>query len=81
MARVDPRARFLLELAEQQDSVLPSDASGYLADPTVPAGVTRPPVTEGTITGFGRDFVRASAHWLVRARQSRLLRAWSRVAR
>lgn len=59
---VDARARFVLPLAEQADSLLPSDATGNLADPTIPAGVARPAVVDGTITGYGRNFVRASAH-------------------
>ncbi len=62
---VDSRSRFLLLLDEQASSILPSDATGKLADPTIPAGVARPPVVSGTITGFGRDFVRASSHGLL----------------
>ncbi len=60
--KVDSRSRFLLLLDEQKDSILPSDATGKLASPTIPAGVARPPVASGTITGYGRDFARASAH-------------------
>ncbi len=62
MSLIDARARFVLPLAEQADSLLPSDAAGNLADPTIPSGVARPAVVDDTILGFGRNFVRASAH-------------------
>lgn len=65
MALVDDRTAFLLLLDEQHDSVLPSDAAGLLADPTTPAPLTLPAVVDDTITGFGREFVRASTTGLL----------------
>jgi hypothetical protein len=58
---VDPRARLWLPMQEGADSIYPSDASGYLADPTL-VGATTPAVVDDTITGYGRDFIRASSH-------------------
>lgn len=62
MSLVDPRARLWLPLSEQSASVYPSDASGHLADPAL-VGATKPGITStSTITGFARDFIRASSH-------------------
>ncbi len=62
MSLVDSRARLWLPLNEPAASLYPSDASGHLADPTR-VGATTPGVTStSTITGYARDFVRASSH-------------------
>jgi len=62
---VDPRAVASWPLAESAESVLPQDVSGHLADLTVPSGLTRPAVVEGTPTGFGRAFTRSPATGLL----------------
>jgi hypothetical protein len=62
---LDTRTAAYWPLDEQHDSLLPSDASGHLGDLTVPAGLTRPTVVDGTISGFGRDYVRAALSGLV----------------
>lgn len=61
MTSRDPRLVADWPLDEQAASVLPSDASGHLPDLAVPAGLTMPPVAQGTLTGFGRAFTRAPA--------------------
>lgn len=61
MSAPDPRLVADWPIDEQVASDLPSDASGHLADLAVPAGLTRPAVEQGTLTGFGRAFTRAPA--------------------
>lgn len=63
----------MLRFDEAADSVLPSDATGTLADPTVPAGVVLPAVVSGTIGGFGRDFARTAPSGLLYEDPSDLL--------
>lgn len=83
MSLVDSRARLWLPLSESAASLYPSDASGRLADPAL-VGTTKPGVTStSTITGFARDFIRASSHgfeFLDPSGGVRLTRALSVVA-
>src|SRR5436190_21653903 len=59
-APVDARAVASWPFDEKHDSVLPVDAAGGVGDLGVPAGLTRPAVSGSTLTGWGREFVRAS---------------------
>lgn len=61
MTTIDPRTAAYWPLDEQHDSVLPADAAGRVPDLLVPSGQGRPDVADQTITGFGRDFVRADS--------------------
>lgn len=61
MTASDPRNLADWRLDEHEASHLPTDASGHLADLAVPAGLTRPAVVQGTLSGFGRAFTRAPA--------------------
>lgn len=61
MTLLDPRLVADWRLDEHEASHLPTDASGHLADLAVPAGLTRPDVAQGTLSGFGRAFTRAPA--------------------
>lgn len=62
MSLIDPRARLWLPLSESAASLYPSDASGHLADPARVGATTPAITTTSTITGYARDFIRASSH-------------------
>lgn len=62
MSLIDERARLWLPLDESAASLYPSDASGHVGDPSL-VGATKPGVSSSsTLTGYARDFIRASAH-------------------
>jgi hypothetical protein len=58
---VDSRTRALWLFDERHDGVLPSDASGYIADDLAPGATNAlPPVTETDVGAYGREFAAAS---------------------
>ncbi len=63
---VDRRAVADWPFREQYSSVMPQDLVGELDDLTVPTGITRPEPTQGTPSGWGREFIRSSTtgFWL-----------------